>query len=98
VEANPDGEPEVLDTKDPRKMRKAGIGLLTLYTVPRAAVFDGQTSLGTTPLMKVPLPAGTYRLRVVDPDGTSRMFSGVVEVAKDNKYTIKVSDLPPYGE
>jgi serine/threonine-protein kinase len=98
VEVNPDGEPEVLDTKDPRKMRKAGIGLLTLYTVPRAAVFDGQTSLGTTPLMKVPLPAGTYRLRVVDPEGNSRMFSGVVEVAKDNKYTIKVSDLPAYGE
>jgi len=88
----------VLDTKDPRKMRKAGIGLLTLYTVPRAAVFDGQTSLGTTPLTKVPLPAGTYRLRVVDPDGNSRMFSAPVELAKDNKYTIKVSDLPLYAE
>jgi serine/threonine-protein kinase len=98
VQVNPDGEPEVLDTKDPRKMRKARIGLLTLYTIPRAAVFDGQTSLGTTPLLKVPLPAGTYRLRVVDPEGNSRMFSGVVEVAKDNKYTIKVSDLPAYGE
>jgi serine/threonine-protein kinase len=98
VEQNPDGEAVVLDTKDPRKMRKAGIGLLTLYTVPRAAVFDGQTSLGTTPLMKVPLPAGTYRLRVVDPEGNSRLFSAPVELAKDNKYTIKVSDLPPYGE
>ncbi|HVG59226.1 MAG TPA: protein kinase [Hyalangium sp.] len=98
VEENPDGEAVVLDTKDPRKMRKAGIGLLTLYTVPRAAVFDGQTSLGTTPLTKVPLPAGTYRLRVVDPDGNSRMFSAPVELAKDNKYTIKVSDLPLYGE
>ncbi|HVG57967.1 MAG TPA: protein kinase [Hyalangium sp.] len=98
VEENPEGEAVVLDTKDPRKMRKAGIGLLTLYTVPRAAVFDGQTSLGTTPLTKVPLPAGTYRLRVVDPDGNSRMFSAPVELAKDNKYTIKVSDLPLYAE
>jgi serine/threonine-protein kinase len=98
VEQNPEGEAVVLDTKDPRKMRKAGIGLLTLYTVPRAAVFDGQTSLGTTPLMKVPLQAGTYRLRVVDPEGNSRLFSAPVELAKDNKYTIKVSDLPPYEE
>ena len=80
------------------KMKKAGIGLLTLYTVPRAAVFDGNTSLGTTPLMKVPLQAGTYRLRVVDPEGNSRLFSAPVELAKDNKYTIKVSDLPPYAE
>jgi serine/threonine-protein kinase len=98
VEQNPGGEAVVVDTKDPRKMKKAGIGLLTLYTVPRAAVFDGQTSLGTTPLMKVPLQAGTYRLRVVDPEGNSRLFSAPVELAKDNKYTIKVSDLPPYGE
>jgi serine/threonine-protein kinase len=98
VEENPTGEAVVVDTKDPRKMKKAGIGLLTLYTVPRAAVFDGNTSLGTTPLVKVPLQGGTYRLRIVDPEGNSRLFSAPVTIAKDNKYTITVSDLPPYGD
>ncbi|WP_224362021.1 serine/threonine protein kinase [Hyalangium versicolor] len=98
VEDNPDGEVVVLDTKDPRKMKKAGIGLLTLNTVPRAAVFDGNTLLGTTPLVKVPLQAGTYRLRILDSDGNSRVFSAPVIVAKDNKYTITVSDLPMYTQ
>ncbi|WP_224248679.1 serine/threonine-protein kinase [Hyalangium gracile] len=98
LEVDPDGEAVVVDTKDPRKMKKAGIGLLTLYTVPRAAVFDGNTLLGTTPLMKVPLQAGTYRLRILDSDGNSRLFSAPVVVAKDNKYTITVSDLPMYTQ
>ncbi len=98
VEENPSGEAVVLDTKDPRKMKKAGIGLLTLYTLPRAAVFDGNTSLGTTPLMKVPLQAGTYRLRIVDSEGNSHLFSAPVVIAKDNKYTITVSDLPLYKD
>jgi serine/threonine protein kinase, bacterial len=97
-EQNPDGEAVVVDTKDPRKMKKANIGLLTLYTVPRAAVFDGNTLLGTSPLMKVPLTAGTYRLRILDSEGNSRMFSAPVVVAKDNKYTIVVSDLPLYSQ
>ncbi|EAU62884.1 serine/threonine kinase PKN13, putative [Stigmatella aurantiaca DW4/3-1] len=79
-------------------MRKAGIGLLTLSTVPPAAVFDGNTSLGTTPLRKVPLQAGTYRLRIVDSEGQSRLFSAPVELAKERKYTIRVSDLPLYPD
>jgi serine/threonine-protein kinase len=98
LEEAPKGEPVVLDTSSPRAMKKAGIGLLTLATVPRAAVFDGQTSLGTTPLRKVPMQAGTYKLRIVDPDGVSRLFSAPVELAKERKYTIRVSDLPLYPE
>jgi serine/threonine-protein kinase len=88
----------VLDTSSPRAMKKAGIGLLTLATVPPAAVYDGQTSLGTTPLRKVPMQAGTYKLRIVDPEGVSRLFSAPVGLAKESKYAIKLSDLPLYPE
>jgi len=98
LEVDPSGEAEVVDTSSPRALKKAGMGLLTLATVPPAAVFDGQTSLGTTPLRKVPLQAGTYRLRIVDPDGVSRLFSAPVGLAKESKYTIKISDLPLYPE
>jgi serine/threonine-protein kinase len=93
-----DGTAEVLDTSSPKAMKKAGIGLLTLTTVPPAAVYDGQVNLGTTPLRKVPLQAGTYKLRIVDPDGISRLFSAPVELAKEKKYAIRVSDLPVYPE
>ena len=92
------GTAEVVDTRSPASMRKAVIGLLTLVTVPPAAVFDGATSLGTTPLQKLPLQVGTYRLRIVDSEGNSRLFSAPVELAKEKKYTIRLSDLPPYGE
>jgi serine/threonine-protein kinase len=98
LEVDPSGEAEVVDTSSPKALRKAGMGLLTLATVPPAAVFEGQTSLGTTPLRKVPLLAGTYRLRIVDSDGVSRLFSAPVELAKEKKYTIRVSDLPLYPE
>jgi serine/threonine-protein kinase len=98
VELNPDGQAEVVDTRSPSAMRKAGIGLLTLVTVPPAAVYDGATSLGTTPLIKLPLQVGTYRLRILDPEGNSRLFSAPVELAKEKKYTIRLSDLPAYGE
>ncbi|WP_225414213.1 serine/threonine-protein kinase [Stigmatella hybrida] len=91
-------EVQVVDTTSKAGMRKAGIGLLTLSTMPPAAVFDGNTPLGTTPLRKVPLQAGTYRLRIVDPDGQSRLFSAPVELAKERKYAIRVSDLPLYPD
>jgi serine/threonine-protein kinase len=98
VDVTPEGQAELVDTSSPAAMKKAGIGLLTLRTVPPAAVFDGQTSLGTTPLVKVPLNAGTYRLRVVDPEGNSRLFSAPVELAKEKRYNIRVYDLPMYPE
>jgi serine/threonine-protein kinase len=98
VQVNPEGEAEVVDTRSPASMRKAKIGLLTLVTVPPAAVYDGATSLGTTPLIKLPLQVGTYKLRIVDSEGNSRLFSAPVELAKERKYAIRLSDLPPYGE
>ncbi|MBE4751330.1 protein kinase [Corallococcus sp. ZKHCc1 1396] len=93
---------EVLDTSTAKGAAKAGLGWLTLYTVPRnAAVFDGSTQLGTSPLIKVATPVGTYRLRVVDPQdpgGTSKLLSVPIRPGEVTKLQIRLADLPPYTE
>ncbi|WP_257459053.1 serine/threonine protein kinase [Archangium lipolyticum] len=92
------GEPEVIDTRTSRGAAKAELGWLTLYTVPRSAVFDGDNQLGTTPLRKVPLPVATYRLRVVDPDGASRMLSAPIRPGEHTEMSVRVGDLPLWDE
>jgi serine/threonine protein kinase, bacterial len=98
----PTQELEVIDTSTTKGAAKAGMGWLTLYTVPKyAAVFDGATQLGTSPLVKVPLPIGTYRLRVVDPQdpgGTSKLLSAPVRPGEVTKLQIRLADLPAYSE
>ena len=101
VTQNPEDLGEVLDTSTPKGAAKAGLGWITLYTVPRAAVFDGATHLGTTPLQKLPLPVGTYRLRVVDPtdaEAASRLLSAPVKPGEVTKIQIRLADLPLYKE
>jgi serine/threonine-protein kinase len=93
-----EGETQLLDTSTPQRAAKAGLGWLTLYTVPPAAVFDGDAQLGTTPLKKVVLPVGTYRLRVVDPDGVDRLLSAPIKPGKVTQLTIQLSDLPALEE
>jgi serine/threonine-protein kinase len=92
------GDPEVIDTSTARGAAKAELGWLTLYTVPRSAVFEGDNQLGTTPLRKVPLPVATYRLRVVDPDGASRLLSAPIKPGEHTEMTIRVGDLPLWEE
>jgi serine/threonine-protein kinase len=101
VTQDPEDLGEVLDTSTPKGAAKAGLGWLTLRTVPRAAVFDGATQLGTTPLEKFPLPVGTYSLRVVDPtdaEATSRLLSAPVRPGEVTKLQIRLADLPLYKE
>lgn len=101
VTQDPEGMAEVLDTSTAKGAAKAGLGWMTLYTVPRAAVFDGATELGTTPLKKFPLPVGVYRLRVVDPTGVesvSRLLSAPIKPGEETKIQIRLADLPPYKE
>ncbi|QRN93772.1 protein kinase [Archangium violaceum] len=93
-----DGEPVLLDTSTARGAAKAELGFLTLYTVPRSAVFEGDNRLGTTPLRKVPLPVATYRLRVVDPDGASRLLSAPIKPGEHTEMTVRVGDLPLWEE
>jgi len=87
-------EPEVIDTSTVKGAKKAKIGWLTLYTTPRAAVFDGDNQLGTTPLRKVALPQATYRLVVVDSEGTNHWLSVPIKAGQVTEMTVSVSDLP----
>jgi serine/threonine-protein kinase len=91
-----DGEPEVIDTRTAKGAAKAELGWLTLRTIPRAAVFDGENQLGTTPLRKVPLPVDTYRLLVVDPDGVNKMLSVPIKPGQVTDMTVRISDLPEW--
>jgi serine/threonine-protein kinase len=69
-----DGEVEVVH--DRKSAKHAEVGYLTMFTVnpSRAAVFEGATSLGSTPLTKVPLDEGRHTLRIVDGDSQNRTF------------------------
>ncbi|MBU8899419.1 serine/threonine protein kinase [Corallococcus sp. H22C18031201] len=102
VTQSPDGMAQVLDTRTAKGAAKAGLGWLTLSTLPlHAAVFDGSTQLGTTPLQKFPLPVGTYRLRVVDPtssDGASKLLSAPIRPGEVTKLQIRLADLPSYAD
>jgi len=91
-----DGEPEIIDTRTAQGAAKAELGWLTLRTIPRAAVFDGENQLGTTPLRKVPLPVDTYRLLVVDPDGVNKMLSVPIKPGQVTDMTVHISDLPAW--
>ena len=88
----------MIDTRTAKGAAKAEIGWLTLFTVPRAAVFEGDDQLGTAPLRKVPLPKGTYRLRVVDTEGASRMLSAPIKPGQLTEMTVRLSDLPYWEE
>ncbi|WP_338866835.1 protein kinase domain-containing protein [Myxococcus stipitatus] len=101
VTQDPDALAEVVDTSSARGAAKAGMGWLSLSTVPPAAVFDGSTQLGTTPLRKFPLPVGTYSLRVVDPsnaDAVSRRLSAPINPGKETTIQIRLADLPLFKE
>ncbi|MFY2563072.1 serine/threonine protein kinase, partial [Corallococcus terminator] len=92
---------KVIDTSTAKGAAAAGMGWITLYTVPRAAVFDGATQLGTSPLQKFPLPVGTYTLRLVDPtdvDAVSRRLSAPIRPGEVTKLQIRLADLPLYKE
>ncbi len=83
--------------KDSRSAREASMGYVTLRTVnpSSAAVFQGGSSLGSTPLVKVPLDVGTHKLRVIDGDSKSRLLSVTVEAGKTLELKgVDVGSLP----
>ena len=98
MEQNPDGRRRWWTPAAPKGAAKAGIGLLTLVTVPPAAVFDGATSLGTTPLQKLPLQVGTYRLRVVGSEGDEQAVVRSRRARQGRRSTDPAFGLPPYRE
>jgi serine/threonine-protein kinase len=65
----------------------AGTGKLTLQTTPWTEVFLGSKSLGESPLLEVPLPAGKHTLRLVNAEAGVKT-SIEVEIAA-GKTTVK---------
>jgi serine/threonine-protein kinase len=83
--------------RDTRSARAADVGYLTLRTLnpSSAAVFLDTTSLGSTPLVKVPMDVGVHRLRVVDGDSKSRLLSVSIDSGKTLELKgVDVGSLP----
>ncbi|MEW5741738.1 MAG: protein kinase [Myxococcota bacterium] len=93
-----DGAPgEVEVVRDAKSAKAADMGYMTLRTLnpSSAAVFLDNTSLGSTPLVKVPMDVGVHRLRVVDGDSKSRLLSVTINSGKTLELKgVDVSSLP----
>ncbi len=92
---NPDGTVEVV--KDSKGAKLAELGYVSLRTInPSSAnVLLGGDSLGSTPLVKVPIEAGVSKLVVIDGDGKARLLSVTIEAGKTNEMrAVDVGSLP----
>jgi hypothetical protein len=72
------GDPNTVQVvKDAKGAKANSVGYLSLRTAnpSSAAVFLGSNSLGSTPLIKMPIEAGVHQLRVVDGDSKDRLLS-----------------------
>jgi tRNA A-37 threonylcarbamoyl transferase component Bud32 len=67
------------------------VGYLKVNSVPWSEVFLGRTKLGTTPLLRVRLPAGRYNLLLVNPD--SKVKKNVPVVIRAGRVSTVVEQL-----
>ncbi len=63
----------------------AGPGTISINTRPWSKVYVGGRLLGTTPIGRESLPAGTHRLRFVDRDGAEHNRTVRVESGEDSR-------------
>jgi serine/threonine-protein kinase len=92
---NEGGDVEVV--KGTKGAKEGGIGYLSLRTInPSSAnVSLNGDGLGSTPLAKVPVEAGTHRLTVLDGDGKARLLSITIEAGKTAEFkAVDVNSLP----
>ena len=90
-----EGEVEVV--KDNKSAKQGGLGFLSMRSVnpSSASVSMNGDTLGSTPLVKVPIEAGVHKLIVLDGDGKPRLLSVTIEAGKTNELkAIDVSSLP----
>ncbi|MFT3691825.1 MAG: serine/threonine-protein kinase [Kofleriaceae bacterium] len=80
-----DKRPKQHPTSRPKQTTAAaqpiGTGFFSMDAHPFAEVFVDGHSLGVTPLVHKPLPAGTHQVRAVRSDGTAKTFS--INIAQD---------------
>jgi serine/threonine-protein kinase len=82
--------------KDAKGARANSVGYLSLRTAnpSSAAVFLGDSALGSTPLIKMPVEAGVHQLRVVDGDSKNRLLSVTIAAGKTEELNVNVGSLP----
>ncbi len=82
--------------KDAKGARANSVGYLSLRTAnpSSAAVFLGDSALGSTPLIKMPVEAGVHQLRVVDGDSKNRLLSVTIAAGKTEEMNVNVGSLP----
>ena len=91
------GDPNgVQVVRDAKGAKANAVGYLSLRTVnpSSAAVFMGASSLGSTPLIKMPIEAGVHQLRVVDGDSKNRSLSVTITAGKTEEMNVNVGSLP----
>jgi serine/threonine-protein kinase len=82
-----DLSPLTMKTSPAKPAVKKKPGLLSLQTTPWSIVYFGSKNLGETPLVNVPLPPGTHRLRLVNDE---KKVSTTIEVEmKSGQVTTK---------
>ncbi|HEX5752516.1 MAG TPA: protein kinase [Archangium sp.] len=79
---------------DDEPVRGVKQGTLTLVVLPEAEVFLNGRSLGKTPLIKKPVPAGRHLLRIKGADGKRRQLSVPIRVGKTTQFKLKLTDIP----
>lgn len=91
------GDPNAVQVvKDAKGAKANSVGYLSLRTAnpSSAAVFLGSSSLGSTPLIKMPIEAGVHQLRVVDGDSKNRLLSVTIAAGKTEEMNVNVGSLP----
>lgn len=74
-------------------------GFLTLVSNPPARVFRGVNDLGTTPLFRLKLPAGRFRLKLLFGATDARELNVEIEAGKTSVFNFKSpQDLPVYSQ
>lgn len=69
----------------PATMAATGAGTLSVNTRPWSKVYVGERLIGTTPIGRAPVDAGTVRLRLVDRDGNEHRRQVEVRAGEDTR-------------
>ncbi len=79
------GMSSMMGAADRVTMEASASGRLSINTRPWSKVYVGRRLLGTTPIGRASVPAGTVRLRLVDRDGTEHRRSAMVSENADER-------------
>jgi serine/threonine-protein kinase len=77
-------DPEPREPKDPPKEPASDApGWVSIDSDPYATIFVDGKKVGVTPLARIPLPAGTHRVKAVSSQGGEQMFNVSIESGRE---------------